>query len=135
PTPLFLYIKKLKLHPRFIFLSRFDDISLNGFLGCNDGLSLQHSLSNLRHIILSNKNNRPTHTFSTLPLSPREAMVIHLSMDGISAKKIAIILGINSKTVYAHRKRACDKLGVDKLSKLVQYKSLVQYKVWDTRKE
>jgi len=54
-------------------------------------------------------------------LSGREREVLHLIADGLSAKEIAVELGISTKTVEAHRTSLMRKLGVRKATELVRY--------------
>ena len=54
-------------------------------------------------------------------LSKREREVLHLIADGLSAKEIAVELGISTKTVEAHRTSLMRKLGVRKATELVRY--------------
>jgi DNA-binding NarL/FixJ family response regulator len=54
-------------------------------------------------------------------LSAREREVLHLIADGLSAKEIAVKLGISSKTVEAHRTSLMRKLGARKATELVRY--------------
>ena len=66
-------------------------------------------------------------------LSPREKQVINLSMDGASVENIACVTGMSLKMVYYHRKNACRKLGVEKVSSLVRYQHSSTYKNWVSR--
>lgn len=54
-------------------------------------------------------------------LSGREREVLHLIAEGLSAKEIAVELGISSKTVEAHRTSLMRKLEVRKATELVRY--------------
>jgi DNA-binding NarL/FixJ family response regulator len=54
-------------------------------------------------------------------LSAREREVLHLIVDGLSARGIAERLGISAKTVEAHRTSLMRKLGVRKATELVRY--------------
>ncbi|ELP5717664.1 helix-turn-helix transcriptional regulator (plasmid) [Enterobacter asburiae] len=66
-------------------------------------------------------------------LSPREKQVIDLSMDGASVESIACIIGISLKMVYYYRKKACRKLGVEKISSLVRLQRSSTFKSWVSR--
>jgi LuxR family maltose regulon positive regulatory protein len=54
-----------------------------------------------------------------LALSPREAEIITLVAEGLSAKEIALRLGISEGTVKSHRKKIHDKLGVSSRSQAI----------------
>ena len=54
-------------------------------------------------------------------LSHREREVLHLIVDGLSAREIAQGLEISTKTVEAHRTSLMRKLGVRKATELVRY--------------
>ena len=54
-------------------------------------------------------------------LSQREREVLHLIVDGLSAREIAQGLRISTKTVEAHRTSLMRKLGVRKATELVRY--------------
>ncbi|MDD1283676.1 helix-turn-helix transcriptional regulator [Klebsiella pneumoniae] len=64
--------------------------------------------------------------FKKVVLSPREVCVLNLSIKGISVKNIAKRLGLQIKTVYAHRSNACNKLGVDKACNLFHCRLLIK---------
>jgi FixJ family two-component response regulator len=51
-------------------------------------------------------------------LTPREREVLSLLAEGITTKEIAKALGINGKTVFVHRARVLEKMGVDDLVSL-----------------
>ncbi len=54
-------------------------------------------------------------------LSGREREVLQLIAEGLSAKEIAVDLGISPKTVEAHRTSVMRKLGARKATELVRY--------------
>jgi DNA-binding NarL/FixJ family response regulator len=54
-------------------------------------------------------------------LSAREREVLQLIAEGLSAKEIAVDLGISPKTVEAHRTSVMRKLGARKATELVRY--------------
>ncbi len=54
-------------------------------------------------------------------LSGREREVLLLIAEGLSAKEIAVDLGISPKTVEAHRTNVMRKLGAHKATELVRY--------------
>jgi two-component system response regulator FixJ len=51
--------------------------------------------------------------FDLRKLTPREREVLELMANAASTKEIAAKLGINSKTVFVHRARVLEKMGVD----------------------
>lgn len=53
-------------------------------------------------------------------LSPREIVILRHSLEGASLEQIAVMLGINSKTVWAHRRHAMNMLGIRRLSDLMR---------------
>lgn len=65
-------------------------------------------------------------------LTPREIEILKLIALGNSTKKIAAILGISFKTVYCHRWRMMNKLGVHDVASLTRY--AVQYGYVDVGK-
>jgi two-component system, NarL family, response regulator NreC len=54
-------------------------------------------------------------------LSPREREVLHLVVEGLTTKEIAIRLSITVKTAENHRCRVLEKLGVRNSAELVRY--------------
>ena len=54
-------------------------------------------------------------------LSPREREVLHLVVEGLTTKEIAMRLQITVKTAENHRCRVLDKLGVRNSAELVRY--------------
>jgi len=54
-------------------------------------------------------------------LLPREREVLHLVVDGLTIKEIAIRLAISTKTAENHRSRVLAKLGLRNSSELVRY--------------
>jgi DNA-binding NarL/FixJ family response regulator len=54
-------------------------------------------------------------------LTTREREVLHLIAEGLSAKEVAVRLGISTKTVEAHRTSLMRKLSVRKATELVRY--------------
>lgn len=61
------------------------------------------------------------HVKSTLDLTPRQREVLQLLAEGKSAKEIAGILDISSRTVEAHKYRIMDALGAGTTAELVQH--------------
>ena len=55
------------------------------------------------------------------PLSPREEQILRLLAEGYSTKQIAEKLVISASTVYTHRSRLMDKLGLTSRHELIQY--------------
>jgi PAS domain S-box-containing protein len=51
-------------------------------------------------------------------LSPREREVIEHLLDGMRSKEIALLLDVSDKTIWTHRSRAFQKLGVRGLADL-----------------
>ncbi|NOT43722.1 MAG: response regulator transcription factor [Acidobacteria bacterium] len=56
-----------------------------------------------------------------LELTPRQREVLQLLAEGKSAKEIAAILGISSRTVETHKYKMMDDLGLRTSAQLVQY--------------
>jgi two-component system response regulator NreC len=54
-------------------------------------------------------------------LTPREREVVQLLAEGQAAKEIALVLGINPKTVDRHRHGAMEKLGLRNQAELIKY--------------
>lgn len=52
-------------------------------------------------------------------LSPRELEIIHLLVDGLPSKKIALQLNISHKTVEIHRAHIRQKLGTESIAQIV----------------
>lgn len=65
------------------------------------------------------KPARDTGGGSNLTLSPREAEIMTLVAEGLSAKEIALRLGISEGTVKSHRKKIHGKLGVSTRSQAI----------------
>lgn len=124
-APLISYLSNKKVYPRFVFLNNFDDNTLNILFGASDRLNLKRSLNYYRYFILGKPDKKHADFVPLSRLSPREAMIMNLSLDGLGVRKIAVTLGITAKTVYALRARACRKFGADKVSELIPYKALV----------
>ncbi len=58
--------------------------------------------------------------FRSIRLSPREAEVLRYTMEGRSLSWMAEKLGVTSKTVWTHRYRAMNSLGIRRLHELIQ---------------
>ncbi|WP_240764602.1 helix-turn-helix transcriptional regulator [Escherichia coli] len=58
-------------------------------------------------------------SFIDLQLSPREQTVFLYTREGKDLEWISHTLGISSKTVWTHRRRVMDKLGVRRLHQLM----------------
>lgn len=54
-------------------------------------------------------------------LSPREQQILRLLVEGYSSKEIAERLVISASTVYTHRSKLMDKLGLTSRHELIQY--------------
>jgi DNA-binding NarL/FixJ family response regulator len=54
-------------------------------------------------------------------LSPRELQIVRLIAHGEPVKRIANGLGVTISTVYTHRTRIFQKLGIDSNARLVRY--------------
>ncbi len=67
------------------------------------------------------KNIRANHKVSFLErqLSPREKSIFIYTKEGKDIAWISNTLGISSKTVWTHRRRAMDKLGVKRLHQFI----------------
>jgi len=61
------------------------------------------------------------HLKSTIELTPRQREVLQLLAEGKSAKEIAVLLDISSRTVETHKYKMMDDLGVKTSAQLVQY--------------
>lgn len=73
--------------------------------------------------IFPRKGNNANHSTTTLDpiweaLSPREAEVVKMLLDGNTQEEIAQALGIKSSTVGTYRHRALDKLGLSSISEI-----------------
>ena len=68
-------------------------------------------------------------SFIDLQLSPREQTVFLYTREGKDLEWISHTLGISSKTVWTHRRRVMDKLGVRRLHQLMNIpRSLISVK-------
>jgi len=74
-----------------------------------------------REIVAQIRNPRDPKEEPFSLLSGREREVLHLIAEGLSAKEVAVKLGISTKTVEAHRTSLMRKLGVRKATELVRY--------------
>jgi len=54
-------------------------------------------------------------------LSAREREVLQLLAEGKGTQQIAASLGLSSKTIEAHRKQICNKLGLSSVAELTKY--------------
>jgi DNA-binding NarL/FixJ family response regulator len=54
-------------------------------------------------------------------LTPRERQVLQLLVGGVSAKQIALQLGLSTKTIEAIRRRIMEEIKVDNLPDLTKY--------------
>ncbi|EDP9049284.1 hypothetical protein S716_004894 [Salmonella enterica subsp. enterica] len=53
-------------------------------------------------------------------LSPREMVILRHTLEGASLDQMAVVLGVKPKTVWTHRRRAMDVLGIRRLSDLMR---------------
>jgi DNA-binding NarL/FixJ family response regulator len=72
-------------------------------------------------LLRSYREEGATHTDETRPLTPRQREVLQLSAEGRSAKEIASLLHISSRTAEFHRARVMKVLGIRTVAELVQY--------------
>lgn len=128
-----MYLKKTNTTSRFVFLTRGEDIPVRLFISNCVHKSLREPLSEIRCFILSEKNNPLLNGRFSYKLTSREICIIDMSVDGFRARKIAELLGIKIKTVYAHRINACRKLGVKRVSELLPYKNLLLFKTLEMK--
>ncbi|EBG1722157.1 helix-turn-helix transcriptional regulator [Salmonella enterica] len=66
------------------------------------------------------RNRLLREVFRSVRLSPREAEVLRYTMEGHSLVWMAEKLGVTSKTVWTHRHRAMNLLGIRRLHELTQ---------------
>ncbi|EAB2013433.1 helix-turn-helix transcriptional regulator [Salmonella enterica] len=66
------------------------------------------------------RNRLLREVFRSVRLSPRESEVLCYTMEGHSLVWMAEKLGVTSKTVWTHRRRAMDLLGIRRLHELMQ---------------
>lgn len=72
----------------------------------------------VRSILRENGNH--THTYLGKPLTPGEAKVLRLVINGMTNKEIANLLNRSKRTIEVHRANIMCKLGVDNLVDLVK---------------
>lgn len=58
-------------------------------------------------------------TLTTKRLSPRELQVLRLGKIGMSPVEIATELNLSVKSISTYRRRACEKLGIEDMGKLL----------------
>lgn len=134
PTPLYIYIKLTSELPHFIFIGKEEGLTVTSLLSSCDRVNMNGSLSHIRDSILEARNNKQISDTKKIQLSPREARIVVLSIEGASVRNIAAVLGVTAKTIYAHRTRACRKLGVGKVYELLPYKKLFRLIMSETEK-
>jgi DNA-binding NarL/FixJ family response regulator len=74
-----------------------------------------------REIVERLRSPRPESDDPFSLLSAREREILHRIAEGLSAKEVAVELGVSTKTVEAHRTSLMRKLGVRKATELVRY--------------
>jgi DNA-binding NarL/FixJ family response regulator len=74
-----------------------------------------------REIVEQLRSPRPEPDDPFSLLSGREREILHRIAEGLSAKEVAVELGLSTKTVEAHRTSLMRKLGVRKATELVRY--------------
>jgi len=74
-----------------------------------------------REIVERLRSPRPESEDPFSLLSTREREILHKIAEGLSAKEVAVELGVSTKTVEAHRTSLMRKLGVRKATELVRY--------------
>ncbi|MGM0601368.1 MAG: response regulator [Candidatus Rifleibacteriota bacterium] len=65
--------------------------------------------------------NHVSTTKNFLDLTAREREILQLIAEGVPASEIARQLGLSSKTVFAHRQKMMEKLGLDSTVAIVKY--------------
>lgn len=70
---------------------------------------------------LSQERPKPVPEGEAPVLTRREATVLRLIVEGLSAKQVATKLGISFRTVEKHRENVASKLGVKRASDLVKF--------------
>lgn len=128
-------IRQQKVFPRFIYLKQKTNISLELLIKYCEVVDLNDSLKKICTHILKPKR---TLQYQDPILSAREALSLNLSITGLTVKQISEVLGVDGKTIYAHRLNACRKLGVQKVGDLIPFKNLVllktaEVKIWHGR--
>lgn len=126
-------LKRLEELPEIILI-RNDDVPIEYYFGTCLSLKGKDSLNQIRYSILSRKKMLQKDK-KGITLSPRESLVLHMSFVGFSVKQISFILGIKSKTVYAHRYQVCRKLGVGRICELLPYKRMIRFKTSETENQ
>ncbi|MEB6622479.1 helix-turn-helix domain-containing protein [Enterobacter roggenkampii] len=128
--PVYKFIRHRHISPRFVFMKQQSDMPLELFISTCEVLDKNYSLNKVRSHIL---NPRSRVQFKGPQLSAREALSINLSITGLTVKQISEALGVEGKTIYAHRLNACRKLGVNKVCELIPFKNLVLLKTGDAK--
>ncbi|HBQ2432089.1 TPA: hypothetical protein L7M08_004739 [Klebsiella aerogenes] len=118
------------IFPRLILLKRQRDISGKLLFNTTENIDIDSPLKKIQHIIHGHcfRKKKQSMSHKRVILTPKEACVMDLSMEGVSVRNIALHLGVNSKTVYTHRLKACRKLGAKRVCELLPYKALVKLK-------
>lgn len=88
-------------------------------------LDCRLSPSEFHYFVLNAKSNEKTNPLQMVSLSLREMFVFRDSLQGVKACEISKKYGISPKTVYAHRRNACIKIGIRKVHDFVNFSSSV----------
>ncbi|MGP0065585.1 MAG: response regulator [Isosphaeraceae bacterium] len=72
-------------------------------------------------LLRSYRDDGPKHPETARQLTPRQREVLQLSAEGRSAKEVASLLHISSRTAEFHRARVMKVLGIRTATELVQY--------------
>lgn len=111
------------------------------FINTNRNISPDFLRANLGHVFV-NKKTTPGELSQTLDdilvkndwlinikdyrkLTPTEKRVLLGTINGKNIKEIAMKTGLNNKTIYAHRKRACLKMGVNRFQDMFPFPGML----------
>lgn len=115
-------IRYINSYPRYISFGMCDyDLDVNN-LRLTEVSRVDSAIHKYRNLITSLIGNVTPSVRSSFSLSSREAEIINMTLQGMSANKIAIYLNVNVKTIYAHRVRACHKMGINRVHDIFLHK-------------
>ncbi|CAI0720833.1 helix-turn-helix transcriptional regulator [Serratia fonticola] len=112
----------------FLHNTPHDNVFLYPFSAYFYTLHIGMSLERFRMVIVNILSGKPREVMAKnkdRKLTAREEYVFRESLKGISAQELSATCGIDAKSVYTHRKNACRKLGVSKITDVLPFQHFV----------
>jgi DNA-binding CsgD family transcriptional regulator len=112
----------------FLHNTPYENVSLYPFSAYFYTLHIGTSLEMFRMAIVNILSGKPREVMAKKKdrrLTVREEYVFRESLKGVSAQELSAACSIEAKSVYTHRKNACRKLGVNKITDVLPFQQFL----------